>query len=94
MQWLRVEYRLLRSRAPGTPAQRHRRLFQRPNEWRTANRNLLATYAHTFGNGWGITIVAPVVERNHLHLHNEEDGSQTPERWKFTEFGDMRVLGR
>lgn len=64
------------------------------DEVSTGNRNLLATYSHTFGSGWGITVIAPIVERNHFHLHNEDDGSQTPERWKFTELGDLRVLGR
>ena len=64
------------------------------DEVSTANRNLLATYAHTFGNGWGVTVIAPIVARNHFHLHNETDGTQTPERWKFTELGDVRALGR
>ena len=64
------------------------------DEVSTGNRNLLATYSHTFGNGWGVTFIAPVVDRNHFHLHNETDGTQTPERWKFTELGDVHALGR
>lgn len=64
------------------------------DEVSTGNRNFLATYSHNFGNGWGLTVIAPIVKRDHFHLHNEDDGSQTPERWKFTELGDVRVLGR
>lgn len=63
------------------------------DEVSTANRNLLATYSHAFGNGWGLSVVAPVVDRDHFHLHNGPDG-QEPERWKFTALGDVRVLGR
>lgn len=64
------------------------------DEVSTANHNLLATYSRTFDNGWGVTVVAPVVERSHFHLRNEEDGTQAAERWKFTGLGDVRVVGR
>ncbi len=64
------------------------------DEVSTTNRNLLATYSHTFNSGWGISVIAPIANRNHFHLHNEADGGQTPERWNFTELGDIRIVGR
>jgi hypothetical protein len=62
------------------------------DEVSTRNRNLLATYTRSFDSGWGISVVAPILDRDHLHLHNDVDGA-TPERWKFTELGDVRVVG-
>jgi hypothetical protein len=64
------------------------------DEVSTANRNLLATYSHTFNSTWGLSIIAPLVDRNHFHLHNDDDGGKTPERWSFTELGDMRMVAR
>jgi hypothetical protein len=62
------------------------------DEVSTVNRNLLATYSRSFGGGWGLAVSAPVGERNHLHIHNQ--GAPEPERWKFTELGDARAIGR
>jgi hypothetical protein len=59
----------------------------------TRNRNLLATYSHSFNSEWGILVIAPIVDRDHLHIHNHA-GGQIPERWNFTELGDVRVIGR
>jgi hypothetical protein len=63
------------------------------DEVRTLNRNLLATYSRTFSSGWGISVVAPVSDRDHLHIHNHR-GEQLPEQWNYTELGDVRVTGR
>jgi hypothetical protein len=63
------------------------------DEVRTENRNLLATYRHTFASGWGFTVTLPGVDREHLHIHNHR-GAKLEEAWDFTEFGDARVLGR
>jgi hypothetical protein len=63
------------------------------DEVRTRNRNLLATFNHTFESGWGVSVTAPIVDRDHLHVHNHH-GEQIPQRWNFTELGDVRVLGR
>lgn len=63
------------------------------DEVSTVNRNLVATYSRSFGGGWGLTISAPIGERDHLHIHNHL-GEPEPERWKFTELGDVRALGR
>ena len=64
------------------------------DEIRTINRNWFGTFDYTFSNDWGVSATLPVVSRFHHHLQNEEDGSQTPETWSFTEIGDARVLGR
>jgi hypothetical protein len=61
------------------------------DEVSTLNRNLVATYSQSFGNGWGVTLSTPVGERDHLHIH---EGEKQEEQWKFTALGDMRVIGR
>jgi hypothetical protein len=63
------------------------------DEVKTANHNLVATFSHNFASGWGVSVTAPVVDRDHLHLHNHR-GAQLPEEWSFTEVGDVRVVGR
>ena len=62
------------------------------DEVSTLNRNLLATYIRTFDSGWGVSVIVPILDRDHLHVHNHH-GEQIPERWKFTELGDVRVIG-
>lgn len=62
------------------------------DEVSTVNRNLLATYTRSFDSGWGVSVIAPILDRDHLHIHNHH-GEQIPERWKFTELGDVRVVG-
>jgi len=64
------------------------------DEVQTVNRNFIGTLDHNFDASWGITATLPIVRRTHFHLHNEDDGTQTPENWKFTEVGDLRLLGR
>ena len=64
------------------------------DEVSTLNRNYVGTLDHSFNEDWGVTVTLPIVNREHHHLQNEADGSQTPEAWKFTEMGDLRVLGR
>lgn len=63
------------------------------DEVRTINRNVVASFSHTFSSGWGVSVVAPVVDREHDHIHNHH-GAQFPERWDFTELGDVRIAGR
>lgn len=62
------------------------------DEVSTANKNLLATYTRTFDSGWGLSVAAPIVDRDHMHIHNHH-GQQIEGRWKFTEIGDVRVIG-
>lgn len=63
------------------------------DEVSTRNRNVVATFNRTFESGWGFSVIAPLVDRDHVHIHNDSTG-QIPERWKFTEPGDVRALGR
>ncbi len=63
------------------------------DEVSTVNRNLVATYSRGFGNGWGLTVTAPLGDREHQHVHNHH-GAQINETWSFTELGDVRVVGR
>lgn len=63
------------------------------DEVRTTNRNLLASYSRSFASGWGWSLVLPLVDRDHLHVHNHR-GAQVPEEWQFREQGDVRVTGR
>lgn len=63
------------------------------DEVKTINRNLLASLDYGFANGWGITASLPVVDRNHIHIHNHH-GAQLIEQWEFTEIGDVQLVGR
>jgi hypothetical protein len=63
------------------------------DEVSTRNRNLLATYNHNFDSAWGVSVTAPIVDRDHFHIHNHH-GVPIDERWNFTELGDVRVVGR
>ncbi|HZX31519.1 MAG TPA: hypothetical protein VFF03_09220 [Rhodocyclaceae bacterium] len=63
------------------------------DEVRTINRNLVATYNHNFGSGWGISVTAPLVNRDHQHIRND-NGTQEGESWNFTKPGDTRMVGR
>jgi hypothetical protein len=59
----------------------------------TVNHNLVGTWSRGFGNGWGLSVTAPLGQRDHVHVHNHH-GAKLTEEWKFTELGDARVLGR
>ncbi|WP_211097271.1 MULTISPECIES: transporter [Oxalobacteraceae] len=63
------------------------------DEVSTYNRNLVASYSRSFGSGWGVSVIAPMVDRDHTHIHNHR-GVQVVEQWNFSELGDMRVIGR
>ncbi len=64
------------------------------DEVSTLNRNYVGTLDHSFNANWGVNVTLPIVNREHHHIQNNDDGTQTPESWKFTELGDARVLGR
>jgi hypothetical protein len=64
------------------------------DEVQTVNRNFIGTLDHNFDANWGVTATLPIVRRTHFHIQNNNDGTQTPENWKFTEVGDLRLLGR
>jgi hypothetical protein len=59
----------------------------------TINRNLLLTLGHNFDENWGFALTLPLINREHEHIHNH-GGEKLPERWSFTQPGDIRVLGR
>ncbi len=63
------------------------------DEVSTLNRNLVATYSRTFSSGWGMSVIAPMVDRNHLHVHNHH-GAKIEDQWNFTKLGDVRITGR
>jgi hypothetical protein len=63
------------------------------DEVRTRNQNVVAQFSHTFASGWGVSVVAPFVDRDHLHVHNH-GGGKFPEEWKFTKPGDVRAMVR
>src|SRR5262245_20585912 len=44
----------------------------------TKNRNWLGTFDYTFNADWGLNVQAPLVDREHLHIHNH-GGVQLPE---------------
>jgi hypothetical protein len=63
------------------------------DEVRTVNKNLLLNYSRSYASGWGFSVMLPLVDREHLHIHNHL-GEPEPERWKFRKLGDLRVTGR
>jgi len=59
----------------------------------TKNSNWLGTFDYAFNADWGVSVLAPLVDREHLHIHNHM-GQKLPETWDFNGLGDVRVLGR
>lgn len=66
---------------------------QHHDEVRTLNRNWLAAVDTMFNPDWGVSATLPVLDRDHLHIHNH-GGVPLREHWNFTEIGDLRILGR
>jgi len=90
---LRYEYILQDQPRAGSHRVAVGELPRHHDEVRTENRNLIATYRHSFASGWGVKVSAPLVDREHQHIHNHR-GTPIPEQWDFREAGDARVLGR
>lgn len=63
------------------------------DEVETRNRNVLATLDYAASDRWGLSATVPIIDREHLHIHNHR-GAKLPERWDFTEIGDIRLLSR
>jgi hypothetical protein len=59
----------------------------------TKNRNYLAALDYTINQDWAVNVLMPVVDREHLHIHNHM-GAQIEERWDFTNLSDVRVMTR
>jgi hypothetical protein len=63
------------------------------NEVKTINRNAILTIDHNFDANWGLIATLPVINRDHVHIHNHQ-GAQILETWNFTQPGDVRLLGQ
>jgi hypothetical protein len=63
------------------------------DEVHTFNQNLVATWSQTWASGWGVSATLPLVDRDHLHIHNHM-GVPEREQWNFRELGDVRLTGR
>jgi len=59
-------------------------------EKRTVNRNLIGTLEYTFNENWGVALSAPFVSRDHTHILND---TQESESWNYSKLGDVRVIG-
>lgn len=59
----------------------------------TRNSNWLGSFDYAFTPDWGVSVVAPLVDRQHEHIHNHR-GARLPQSWDFTALGDLRVVGR
>lgn len=66
---------------------------QHHEERETVNRNLVTTYDYAFDNRYGVSITAPLVDRDHSHIHHHH-GETINEQWDFSRLGDARVIGR
>jgi hypothetical protein len=66
---------------------------QHHDEIQTVNRNLFATLDYGFSPNWGVTVIAPWIDRSHEHIHNHR-GQAIPESWSFSDPGDVRLAGR
>lgn len=62
------------------------------DEIRTLNRNVLVGMDYALNPAWALSLQAPVVQRNHRHVHN--DVPPEHESWDFIGLGDIRVTGR
>lgn len=63
------------------------------DEVETVNHNLVLRYDYSAGPKWGVSLQAPIVNRDHYHIHNHL-GGQIDERWRFTHLGDARLIAR
>lgn len=63
------------------------------DELSTLNRNWVGTLDYSAGPDWGVAVQAPLVQRDHRHIHNHR-GAQIGESWQFDALGDVRVLAR
>jgi hypothetical protein len=59
----------------------------------TTNRNWIGSFDYVFNADWSLSVVAPIVDRDHQHIHNHR-GQKLLESWDFSGLGDVRALGR
>jgi hypothetical protein len=60
------------------------------DELYTRNQALFGTLDYNFGD-WGVSLVVPLVQREHEHIHRDEGEL---EAWDFSGVGDVRVAAR
>jgi hypothetical protein len=68
------------------------------DEISTYNRNWRIALDHNFNAAWGVSLIAPYINRDHTHLHNpppiEQPADPEPESWRIRKPGDVQVIGR
>ncbi|MGZ5102450.1 MAG: transporter [Usitatibacter sp.] len=64
------------------------------DEVETKNRNWVAGVDWGFAPNWSVAASIPYVDRDHFHIHNNDQGGKQDERWSFRAVGDARVIGR
>lgn len=57
----------------------------------TLNRNILSSFSYAWSPSAGLSITLPMIERKHLHRH-DDNGVSVDERWNFRKLGDARVV--
>ncbi len=71
---------------PGTIPRHH-------DEVKTTNQSLFGTFDYNFGPEWGLSLIVPLVQREHEHIHNHH-GQALDESWDIHGLGDVRLAGR
>lgn len=66
---------------------------QHHEEKETVNRNVVASFDYAFGERYGVAVTAPLVDRDHSHIHHHH-GELIEEQWDYRRLGDVRVVGR
>src|SRR5688572_12226001 len=59
----------------------------------TTNRNWIGSFDYVLNADWSLSVVAPIVDRDHQHIHNHR-GQKLFDSWDFSGLGDVRALGR
>ena len=90
---LRYEYIDQDQNYAGTSRVAFAQFARHHSERATRNRNLVVAWSHNFDSGFGLTVTAPLLDREHAHVHNHR-GAQIDQYWNFRQLGDVRVLGR
>jgi hypothetical protein len=57
----------------------------------TRNRNWIGSFDYVFNADWGLNVTAPLVDREHQHIHNHR-GQKILDSWDFNGLGDLRVV--
>jgi hypothetical protein len=90
---LRYEYITLDQPRTGSSPIAVGEIPQHHDEVKTISRNLLTSIDYGFTAQWSGSLLIPLVDRAHYHIHNHL-GTPITESWAFSEVGDVRVLGR